>query len=363
VIVSPKILNNDSRFEDLWGTKRFVDNLINLVLDEAHVVKEWGGTFRSDYLKIGPVRYLLTQKPPVGLHLRTATLPPSRIAEIMSNLHLRVDNTTIFRLSTDRPNIFLSVHKMQFPVNSFQDLAFMISKHTSNGEIPPKFLVFFNSRAEAQLGADFLRQRLPPELRDKVKWFHSGMTDEFRETEMHALLVGEVYAHAATDAAGMVRISFYLIFSLFAILVVPQGIDIPDVTLVVQYRVPRELSTWIQRAGRAARNPDLSATAVLIAEPTFFDEEREAAAQRAADRNAKKRQAEGQLQLSSSRRPGSSATNAQSRAEITEQSDPGSFEELRCEKAMDNFINAGRQAEKCRREVVNIHFGNNGLRE
>ena len=50
VIVSPEILNNDSRFEDLWGTKRFTDNLVNLVLDEAHVVKEWGGTFCSDYL-------------------------------------------------------------------------------------------------------------------------------------------------------------------------------------------------------------------------------------------------------------------------------------------------------------------------
>ena len=50
VIVSPEILNNDARFEDLWGTKVFTDNLINLVLDEAHVIKEWGGTFRSNYL-------------------------------------------------------------------------------------------------------------------------------------------------------------------------------------------------------------------------------------------------------------------------------------------------------------------------
>jgi superfamily II DNA helicase RecQ len=52
VIVSLEILNNDSRFEDLWGTKRFIDNLVNLVLDEAHVVKEWGGTFCSDYLQM-----------------------------------------------------------------------------------------------------------------------------------------------------------------------------------------------------------------------------------------------------------------------------------------------------------------------
>jgi superfamily II DNA helicase RecQ len=59
VIVSPEILNNDVHFEDLWGTKIFTDNLINLVLDEAHVIKEWGGTFRSDYLRIGPIHYLL----------------------------------------------------------------------------------------------------------------------------------------------------------------------------------------------------------------------------------------------------------------------------------------------------------------
>lgn len=179
---------------------------MNLVLDEAHVVKEWGGTFRNDYLRIGPIRYLLTRKPVVGLHLGTATLAPQNVAELKANLHLREDSTTIFRLSTDRPNIFFSVHKMQHPVNSYHDLAFVIKQHLSvDDPRPPKFLVFFNSRAEAQAGAEFLRERLAPELRDKIKWFHSGMTDEFREVEMHALLVGDVFGHAATDAAGMVR--------------------------------------------------------------------------------------------------------------------------------------------------------------
>ena len=52
VIVSPEILNNDSRFEDLWGTKRFTDNLINLVLDKAHVVKEWGGLTHGNTIAI-----------------------------------------------------------------------------------------------------------------------------------------------------------------------------------------------------------------------------------------------------------------------------------------------------------------------
>ena len=60
IIVSPEIFNNNSWFEDWWGTKKFTDNLVNIVLDKAHVVKEWGGTFHLDYLWIGPVHYLLT---------------------------------------------------------------------------------------------------------------------------------------------------------------------------------------------------------------------------------------------------------------------------------------------------------------
>lgn len=190
-----------------------MDNLVNLVLDEAHIIKEWGSTFRSDYLQIGPICYLLTQKPTVGIHLGTATLPLHRCNELIQNLHLRPDHTKIFRLSTDRPNIFFSVHKMEHPIGSYHDLAFIVKQHmTFDDARPPKFLAFFNSRVEAQAGAEFLHKCLAPELRNKIKWFHSGMTDKFCEVEMHALLVGDVFGHAATDAAGMVSTSNLVYF-------------------------------------------------------------------------------------------------------------------------------------------------------
>lgn len=32
---------------------------------------------------------------------------------------------------------------------------------------------------------------LKDKVKDKVKWFHSGMTDKFCEQEMHALLTSE----------------------------------------------------------------------------------------------------------------------------------------------------------------------------
>ena len=84
--------------------------------------------------------------------------------------------------------------------------SFIIKLHmTSKDSCPLKFLVFFkNFQAEAQAGAEYLRKWHPSKLRDKVKWFHSGMTDKFHEDQMHALLVGDCFSHVATNATGMV---------------------------------------------------------------------------------------------------------------------------------------------------------------
>lgn len=172
-------------------------------MDEAHVIKEWGGTFRSDYLRLGSLCYLWPRVIPIVLG--SATVSPQMVPDLSKNLHLRPDKTFVARLNTDRPNIFLVVQRMKHPANSYEDLAFLIKKGmTSDDPKPTKFLVFFNSRGEAQAGSEYLKARLSPELKDKVNWFHSGMTDEFRESEINALLVGDVFGNGATDAAGMV---------------------------------------------------------------------------------------------------------------------------------------------------------------
>lgn len=45
-----------------------------------------------------------------------------------------------------------------------------------------------------------------------------------------------------------------------------QGLDIPDITLAVQFGVPMSLSVWLQRAGRAGRSPHVQARAILLVE-------------------------------------------------------------------------------------------------
>jgi len=42
--------------------------------------------------------------------------------------------------------------------------------------------------------------------------------------------------------------------------------------MVVQFMVPDSLSIWKQRAGRAGRHKDMTARAVLLVQPTVFQE-------------------------------------------------------------------------------------------
>lgn len=50
-----------------------------------------------------------------------------------------------------------------------------------------------------------------------------------------------------------------------------QGCNIPDIDLVVQWKLPATLSSFVQRAGRAARGYGRTGIAVLLAEKSAYD--------------------------------------------------------------------------------------------
>jgi superfamily II DNA helicase RecQ len=51
-----------------------------------------------------------------------------------------------------------------------------------------------------------------------------------------------------------------------------KGCDIPNIKQVVQFMVPNNLSIWMQRAGRGGRNRLISAQAILLVQPSVFQE-------------------------------------------------------------------------------------------
>ncbi|KAK1227566.1 hypothetical protein PQX77_009426 [Marasmius sp. AFHP31] len=339
-----------------------MSHVIAFTFDEAHTIEEWGSTFRDAYKVVGSIRTIACRHIPI--HAASATLSDDMIASLKTHLHLQ-NEVTVIRRNIDRPNIFLQVHRMQHPSNSFHDLAGYISR---DGSKSGKFLVFCASRNEAQDAAQYLRRRLSADCMSRIKWYHSGMTDTFREDEIDALKKGDVDGLCATDAIGM-------------------GVDIPDIIHVIVYGVPKirakenttkksAISLYWQRAGRAVRDKRLKGRAVLIAEPVYFDSWKkdtmskaaEAERQRAKDQEKEQREVfesianaeKGHTPSIGRKRKADEipTTSARKKSRTVDSVDVDVHGYgIRVERPMDDFINAENRGERCRREVILRYFG------
>jgi superfamily II DNA helicase RecQ len=131
-------------------------------------------------------------------------MPGLVLSDVQAKLQMRTEKTTIIRRSNDRPNIYFVVEEMKYSAKSMLDLERILNLDGKTQ--PPLFMVFVNKRAESEELAKKEWENLPPNLREKVVWFHSGMSPEFREKVIGKLQSGdsEIWGIMCTDAAGMV---------------------------------------------------------------------------------------------------------------------------------------------------------------
>jgi superfamily II DNA/RNA helicase len=152
---------------------------------------------------VGIIRYLIAD--PVAFYVASATLPPPIIAEIRRLLHINPDSVTQILCSNDRPDIALRVQEMKRPSSSYEDLGFLIPHNWQTGmDEPPKFLVFFDDIKEAEAATKFFHQRLLRDHLSKVTWFHSTMSQRYREEKVQQFRNGEIWGLICTDAFGLV---------------------------------------------------------------------------------------------------------------------------------------------------------------
>ncbi|KAH9936346.1 P-loop containing nucleoside triphosphate hydrolase protein, partial [Fomitopsis serialis] len=255
VVVNPEVLMKpNGHFECLWDHEPFTRRLLSIVFDEAHCISTWG-TFRPDYKHLKRLRYLLTRCPHVRYCLLSATLSATILHDIYDTLNLTKENTLELLRPNDRPNVFLAVREMQHSVSSFKDLDDLVAPKVNGRRqlTKKKFIIFFDNIKEAEACCLHLRSLVGPEDEKKLIWFHSIMSDTFREDETSAVALGERTGVCGTDSLGM-------------------GIDIKDIELIIQWKLTCNMETLWQRFGRGARDPALEALAIIFVEPKYFDE-------------------------------------------------------------------------------------------
>ncbi|KAF9457007.1 P-loop containing nucleoside triphosphate hydrolase protein, partial [Collybia nuda] len=158
--------------------------------------------------------------------------------------------------SNDWPEIYLAVCGLKYPANGFKDLAFLISEGFKEGDLSPeKFLIFFDNTKKAEHAIQWLQKQLPKSLQDKIKYFHSTMTQSYHEDEFQALKDSDTWGLCSTDAFGM-------------------GMDLPDIKLIIQWKATCDFCMLWQQFGQEARQTGQTAVALLLVKQKDTDDAR-----------------------------------------------------------------------------------------
>jgi ATP-dependent DNA helicase RecQ len=214
VFLSPEQLANSETRETL---RRAAPGLF--VVDEAHLISQWGHDFRPDYMMLGVQAEAIGA--PVRLALTATAAPPVR-QEIARRLGLRDPQVVIGDF--DRPNIYLTVRRALTVREKQQHLAQAATELDGAG------IVYAATHASAQAAYDTLAS-----AGERVALYHAGLSARARQDAMAAFLDGTARVIAATVAFGM-------------------GIDKPDVRWVVHYDPPPSPDSYYQEFGRAGRD-------------------------------------------------------------------------------------------------------------
>jgi len=232
--ISPESLRSISIERLLLGRK-----IIRFVIDEAHCFSAWGQDFRVDYLYIGDFiksiqeKKNLEEKIPVSCFTATAKL---KVIEDISDYFrekLSLD-LEIFNSKESRSNLHYRVFEKNCAQEKYNALRDFIEEKAC-----PTIVYVARTREAYQLAERLTRDGLP------AKPYHGKMDIKEKTINQDAFIAGDVSVMVATSAFGM-------------------GVDKKDVGMVIHYDIPDSLENYIQEAGRAGRDDNISADCLVL---------------------------------------------------------------------------------------------------
>ena len=116
MLLSPEIALLDNFKVKVLQDQAFQQRLVLVIIDEAHVISEWGQHWRKLYSQVGLLRDLIDKSVP-WLSC-SATLNPVILAEVIDLCRFNPDFHIQYSL-IDQPNITSKIRSIQYPILIF----------------------------------------------------------------------------------------------------------------------------------------------------------------------------------------------------------------------------------------------------
>ncbi len=232
--ISPESLRSKTIERLLLGRK-----IVRFVIDEAHCFSSWGQDFRVDYLYIGDFIKQIQEKKnleeTIPISCFTATAKKKVIEDICSYFKEKLSlDLEIFSSSATRTNLQYKVFEKSNEDEKYQSVRDLIEEKNC------PTIIYVSRTKKAYLLAERLK-----EDGFIAKPYHGKMDGKEKTANQDAFIRGEVHIMVATSAFGM-------------------GVDKKDVGLVIHYEISDSLENYIQEAGRAGRDENITADCFVL---------------------------------------------------------------------------------------------------
>lgn len=268
ILLSPEIACSRKFRESVLSNQKFRERVKAVIVDEVHLVVDWGQTFRESYTHLRYLRDVVGEKPWFGC---TATLDKSTFKALCYSSGFSRD-VRIMRTTVNRPEI--SIIRKELPrrtKSSYRMLYFLLDNSAEFEEADrpwptpqqiKKAVVFFDTKREMHSCLETLRTWL------EDKKGYSTAEANITVVEYHATL-GDKDKKRIYDEFKKPDSRIRILVATEALAL---GCDVPDIEIGVQYALPRgwNINTVFQRFGRCARRAGLKALAVFFVESRFI---------------------------------------------------------------------------------------------
>lgn len=232
--ISPESLRSKTIERLVLGRK-----ISRFVIDEAHSFSSWGQDFRVDYLYIGDFIKSIQEKKNledgIPVSCFTATAKQKVIEDIRDYFKEKLSlNLELFTSKVSRTNLQYKVFKKQDNEEKYQTARDLIEEKNC-----PTIIYVSRTRTAYTLAARLTADGF------NAKAFHGKMDKQEKSENQVSFINGDTQIMVATSAFGM-------------------GVDKKDVGMVIHFEISDSLENYIQEAGRAGRDENLTADCFVL---------------------------------------------------------------------------------------------------